>query len=158
MSRVGRNFWAIAGEGLASLLLPIAAIWLPWATYRSTALVVTFKSDRSRLVLVACSVGSLGLVVVLLLWNWASVRGIGQCPWFELFLGRTALIYSLVIAFSRIADANRTVSTDLGYSASSYRIGAGPAIAASVVMVVSSAVHLTSKRMSETASTGRTGA
>jgi hypothetical protein len=57
-------------EALASLLLPISAVWLPWASdLLFTALVVVFKSDRSGLVHVACSVGSLGFVVVSLLWN-----------------------------------------------------------------------------------------
>lgn len=151
MSGRGRNIWAVAGEVLASLLLLISAIWLPWATDRSTALAVTFTGDRSGLVLVACGAGALGLVAVSLLWNRASVH------WVQLLLGCTALICSLVIALSKIAEANRTAIAHLGYSATSYGIGSGLAIAASVVMVVSSVAQLTPSGRSERPSSGPDG-
>jgi hypothetical protein len=150
MSELGRNIRAIAGEVLASLLLLISVIWLPWATYRSTSLAVTFNGGRFGLVLVACGAGSLGLVAVSQFWNRVCVH------WLQLFLGCAALICSLVIALSKIADANQTANTHPGYSATSYGIGAGLAIAASVVIVVSSVAQLKSKKVSEWPSTGQT--
>jgi hypothetical protein len=145
-----RNTLVIAGEGLASLLLLFSSIWLPWATYRTTALVVNFTGGRVGLVLVACGAGSLGLAAVSLLWNRADIH------WLQLLLGCTALICSFVIALSRIADANQTAIAHPGYSATSYGIGAGLAIAASVVMVVLSATQLRSNKASEQPSSSRT--
>jgi hypothetical protein len=150
MSGFGRNIRAIAGEVLASLLLLISAIWLPWATYRSTALAVTFNGGRFGLVLVACGAGSLGSVAVSLIWNRASVH------WLQLFLGCAALSCSLIIALSKIADANQTANIHAGYSATSYGIGAGLAIAASVVMVVSSVAQLKSNKVSDWLGAGQT--
>ena len=153
MSGLGRNIMAIAGQALASLLLLISAIWLPWATYRSAALAVTFNGGRFRLVLVACGVGSLGLVAVSLLWNRTGDQ-YWRVHWFQLFLGCAGLIFSLGIALSRIADANQTANTHRGYSVTSYGIGAGLAIAASVAMVVSIVVQLKSNKASEWPNTG----
>ena len=134
---------------LASLILVISATWLPWATYRSAALVMTVEAGRLGLVLVVCGAGSLGLVAGPLLWNRA------HAYWLQLVLGCTALICSLVIALSSIADANRTADVRAGYSTTSYAIGAGLAITASVVLVVTSVTQLRSRTVPKQ-SNGRT--
>jgi hypothetical protein len=149
-SEPGRNILAVGGDVLASLLLLISAIWLPWATYHSTALAVTFRGGRFGPVLVVCGAGSLGLVAVSLLWNRAAIH------WLQLVLGSAAVLCSLVIALSKIADANQTASFVNGYSDTSYGIGAGLAIAASAVMVASSVAQLKSSKVSEWSRTDRT--
>jgi hypothetical protein len=150
MSGPKRNFRATEGELLASLLLLMSAIWLPWATYRSTSLVMTLRGGRFGWVLVACSAGSLGLVAVSLLWDKVGVY------WLQLLLGCAALICSLAIALSKIADANQTASVHSGYSTTSYGIGAGLAIAASGAMVATSLAQLKSRKASERPRTGPT--
>jgi hypothetical protein len=139
----GRNVVAMVGVVLASLLLLMSAIWLPWATYRSAALAVTFRGGRFGPVLVACGGGSLGVVAVSLIWYRAAIH------WLQLLLGCAAVLSSLAIALSKIADANHTASFVNGYSDTSYGIGAGLAIAASVVMTVSSVAQLKSIKARE---------
>jgi hypothetical protein len=146
----GRKITAMAGEVLASLLLLISTLWLPWATYRSTALAVTFRGGRFGPVLIVCGAGSLGLVAVSLLWNRAAIH------WLQLLIGCAAVLSSLAIALSKIADANQTGIPANGYSDTSYGIGAGLAIAASVVLVGSSVAQLKSRKVSEWPRTDRT--
>jgi hypothetical protein len=141
MTGLGHNFRAITGAVLASFLL-VSTIWLPWATYRSNTLDMAFKSGRFGLVLLVCGAGSLGLVATSLLWRKVSA------PWLQVFLGCAALLSSVAIALSKIADANQTANTGKGYSVTSYGIGAGLAIAASVAMVVSSVTLLKSNKVS----------
>jgi polyferredoxin len=141
MGEAGRcNRRALVGEGLASLLLLISAIWLPRATYRSATLTVTFKGGRLGLVLIACGIASLGLAALSLIWDGAGVS------WLQLLLGCTALVCSLVLPLTSIAEANLTANAHVGYSDTSYGIGAGLAIAASVVLLVSSIARLRSGR------------
>jgi hypothetical protein len=64
-----RDVWVAAYKALASSLLLVSAVWLPWATYRSANVAVTFKGAHLGLVLVACAVGSLGLVTGSVLWG-----------------------------------------------------------------------------------------
>jgi hypothetical protein len=129
MSAWPKRRLALAGDVVGSLLVLISAIWLPWATYRSSAVAVTFRSGRLGPVLVVCGAGSLGLVAVSLVWI---------IHWLQVLLGGAAVVCSLVIALAKIADANRMGTPVNGYSVTSYAIGAGLAIAASVTMVVSS--------------------
>ncbi len=124
---------------LASLLLLISTIWLPWATYRSTTLDVAFKSGRFGLVLLVCGAGSLSLVGVSLFWNRPIVY------WLRLLLGGGALLCSFAIALAKIADANHTTSVRPGYAATSFGIGAVLAIASSIAMVVSTAAQRSNK-------------
>jgi hypothetical protein len=131
---------ALISEGLSSLLLLVSATWLPWATYRTATLTMSFRGGRLGLVLVACVSGSLGLAAVSLAWNRAGVY------WLELSLGCIALICSLVLALAKIAEANQTANTHPGYSHTSYGIGSGLGIAASVLMVVASMTQLRSFR------------
>ncbi len=119
------NSRAMAGEVMASLVLLLSAIWLPWATYRSATLDMNFRSGGVGLVLLACGVGTLTLVGVSLVWSGAGIH------WLQLFLGATA---------------NRTIAVHPGYSTTAYGIGAGLAFAASVVLVVSSVVQLKSNQ------------
>jgi hypothetical protein len=133
----------MVGDVVASLLLLLSAMWLPWATYRSTVLALTFRSGRLGPVLVVCGAGSLGLVAVSLVWKWAALH------WLQMLLGGAAVLCSIVIALSKIADANRTGTPVNGYSMTAYAIGAGLAIAASVIMVVSSVALLKLSKVSE---------
>lgn len=148
MSRHG-NIRAMASEVLSSLVLLTAAIWLPWATYRSAAFDVDFRSGGWGAVLLACGAGSVALVAVSLLWSGAGIH------WLQLLLGATALICSVAIALAKIGDANRTVTVHPGYSTTSYGIGAGLALAASVALVVSSLVQLAAHKVPERPDAGR---
>lgn len=149
MSGLQANVRAIAGAGLASLLLVVSTIWLPWATYRSPTLDVDFRSGRLGPLLLGCGVGSLVLAAASPMWS----KPIGY--WLCLALGCGASLGSLATALAKIADANRTTAIQPGYAATtSFGIGAGVAIASSVVMVVCSLTMLKSNR-SESSGTER---
>jgi hypothetical protein len=144
MSGLGRHSWTIAGSVVAPLLLLISTMWLPWATYRSITLDVGFTSGSLGLVLIVCGAGSLGLVAVSLYWSSTVVY------WLRLLLGCGALLVSLAIALAKIADANQTTNARPGYAATtSFGIGAGVAVASSVVMVASSLTLLKSHTVSD---------
>ncbi len=148
MSRLRRNFRGAIGTVLASVLLLISAMWLPWATYRSTTLDVTFGSGRFGFILVFCAAGSLGLVGVSLFGKRPIVH------WLHLLLGCGALLCSLAIALAKIADANHTTSARPGYAATtSFGIGAVLAIASSIAIVVSIAVQRASMASERTGNT-----
>jgi hypothetical protein len=136
MSRGGRSNSGVAGSVLASLALLTSAIWLPWATYRSSALTVIFKSGRLGPVLVACGAASI-VLVVLSQWTKSS-----SPLWIQLVLGCFALLCSVTIALSRIADANRTVTIHTGSETTSYAIGAGLAIVASIGLAMAGVAQL----------------
>lgn len=153
--------WVTGCKVLASLLLLVSGVWLPWAIYRTANVVVTFNGAHLGLVLVACAVGSLGLVTGSVLWNWVGTR------WPQLLLGCIAFICSLVMAFSKIGGANQLASirfglsltrtgVGAGYSTTFYGTGAGLSIAASVAMVLLSAVRSGPNKASEQATAGRT--
>ncbi len=145
MSGLGRNFRGAIERVLASVLLLISAIWLPWATYRSPTLDVTFKSGHFGWILVFCGLGSLGLVGVSLFRN----RPIDLL--LHLLLGCGALICSVANALAKIADANHTTSGRPGYAATtSFGIGAILAIASSIAIVVSIAAQRARKASDRT--------
>jgi hypothetical protein len=160
MSRLaGQNSRVLVGQGLASLVLLISAIWLPWATYRSPGLSVTLTGGRLGLVLLAAAAGSLGLAA-------AARRGDRDrkvVHRLQLVLSGAALICSLVMALSKIAEVNRLGTVTLGHptvahgtgigtgaATTSYGIGAGLALAASVALVVSSGSLLRSDKVPAT--------
>jgi hypothetical protein len=136
MSRAGRTNGGDAVSIVASLALLGSATWLPWATYRTSALTVVFKSGRMGTVLVVCAVVSVAMVVLTRFWISSRVR------WIQLVLGCLALLCSVAIALSKIADANRMAVIHTGWETTSYAIGAGLAIAASIGMVMASGAQI----------------
>jgi hypothetical protein len=136
MSGAGRSNGGDAVSVLASLVLVISAIWLPWATYRTSALTVTFGSGRLEPVLVLCGTASIVLVVLSRIWKLTVLR------WVQLGLGGSALLCSVTVSLSRTASANRMMTIHTGWETTSYAIGAGLAIAASTGLVMASVAQL----------------
>jgi hypothetical protein len=136
MTSGGRSNRGVAVSVLASVVLLASAIWLPWATYRTSALTVTFRSGRLGPVLVVCGAASI-VLVVLCRWSTSS-----SLLWIQLVLGCLSLLCSVTIALSKIADANRTVTIHTGWETTSFAIGAGLAIAASIGLAMASVVQL----------------
>jgi hypothetical protein len=111
----------------------ITAAWLPWATYKSTTLTMTYRGGRSGLALVFCGAAWLVLAALSVVWNRASVY------WLQLMVGVTALIASITLALRRISQANGILNPHPGVSTTTaYGIGPVLAVAASVAMIVCS--------------------
>lgn len=132
--------WAAVGLLLAPILLIISALWLPWATYRNPGLTLSFRTGWLDAVLVACGALALILASLALVWNHATVRRL------LLTVGCVAVISSVGLALTKIAEANRTAMTHTAPSQTSYGIGSALGVAASVLLVVLSAIQVSSVR------------
>ena len=132
--------WTGVGLLLTPILLIIAALWLPWATYRNPGLTLSFRTGWIDAVVVACGVLALILACLCLVSNHATV------PWLLLTVGCVAVISSLALALSKIAEANDTAMTGHAASQTSWGIGSALGVAASILLVVLSAIQLSSVR------------
>ncbi len=135
------NVKPVIGGAAASLLLLLTAIWLPWATYKSAPLAVTYKGGRSGLTLVFCGAAWLVLAALSVVSTRASYY------WLQLLVGVTALIASITLALKRISEANGISNPHPGASTTTaYGIGPVLAIAASVAMIACSVSLLSRDR------------
>jgi hypothetical protein len=126
----GPNVKAIIGGAAASLLLLTTAIWLPWATYKSAPLAVTYRGGRLGLALVFCGSAWLVLAASSLLWDRANVY------WLQLAVGVIALVVSIALALRRISEVNGIANPHPGASTTTaYGMGPVLAVAASVAMI-----------------------
>jgi len=148
MSRPGRVSRGEVASALASLALIISALWLPWSTYRTPALTISFTSGHLGLVLVLCGVASIASTLLLRWWKRSGVH------WIQFGLGCVALAFTVALAMSRIADANRIAIPHHGVTATSYAIGAQAAIVASMVMIGTSVARRTMDGTHNLPSTG----
>ena len=131
------NRWTAVGQALAAMLLLASGLWLPWATYQSQNLSLSFRTGWLDLILVVSGAVALGLVALSLIWNHSTV----QC--FLLATGCVAVITSVALALTKIKEANDTaVAHAAGFSQTSYGIGSVLGIAASVLLIVLSVIQL----------------
>ncbi len=130
------NRWTAVGQALASVLLLAPGLWLPWATYQTQNLSLSFRTGWLDLILVVSGAVALGLVALSLIWSHSTV----QC--FLLATGCVAVITSVALALTKIEEANDTaVAHTAGFSQTSYGMGSVLGVAASVMLIVLSVIQ-----------------
>jgi hypothetical protein len=80
-----------------------------------------------------------GFIVLVVFSRWSKSSSI---LWIRVVPGSLALLYSVTVALSKIADANRMVTIHTGWETTSYAIGAGLAVAASIGPTIASVVQM----------------
>lgn len=133
---------AAIGELFLSALLLLSAISLPWATYQTNSHTTNFTSGRFGLILTACSIIAFGLAATYLSWHRYSIL------WIQLSVSCIAFVSSIVLALTKISDANRTASASVN-SHTSYGIGSGFGLATSTLLVALSIASLVPRKIND---------
>jgi hypothetical protein len=116
----------------AALLLLVAAIWVPWATYRSQGITLTFRAGWLDVILVLCGAVTLFLgALTLVVTRRATIY---RCL---LATSCVAVVSSLGLALTKIKDANDVAqSLTSGSTQTSFGVGAVLGTAAAVLLLV----------------------
>jgi hypothetical protein len=126
----------------AALLLLVAAMWVPWATYRSQRITLTFRAGWLDVILVLC-----GVVAVLLAALTLVVSRRATIYWCLLATSCVAVVSSLGLALTKIKDANDVAqSLTSGSTQTSFGVGAVLGTAAAALLLVLCVVELTSMK------------
>jgi hypothetical protein len=126
----------------AALVLLVAALWVPWATYRSQGVTLTFRAGWLDVVLVLCGALTLFLGVLTLV-----VTRRANIYWGLLATSCVAVVSSLGLALTKIKDANDVAqSVTSGSIQTSFGVGAVLGTAAAVLLLVLCVVELTSMK------------
>jgi hypothetical protein len=135
------DIWMGVGVIAGSLVLLVAALWAPWATYRSQGVTLTFRAGWLDVILVLC--GALALVLGTL----TLVTFRATIYWGLLATSCVAVACSLALALTRIKDANDAAqSLTSGSTQTSFGVGAVLGTAAAVLLLVLCVVQLTSMK------------
>lgn len=147
-STPGYDLLMSLGQLLASVLLLVAAIWLPWATYRARTVNLTFGSVWLDELLIGVGAAAVFLASLSMAWRHAVVQ------WSLCIIGGLAVIASIGLALSGISAANHradtvvfahaTVVAEPESSQTAYGTGSVVGVAASVILLVLSVVHVKS--------------
>jgi hypothetical protein len=128
------------GVLLASMLLTVSAIWMPWATYRTGVLTLSFRSGWLDVLLVTC--GVVALVLAGLSFSRKSPALLGVLS----AIACVAVVTSIALAIASIKDANDIAMIHASSSQTSYGIGSVVGVAASVLLAVLSVMEFKSVR------------
>jgi hypothetical protein len=124
---------------LAALGLVVAAVWLPWATFKASQLGITLDVTPGGLSVALCALGLavVGISMVQL------VRPARILGWLLLALSALALVLAIVAALRSISTANHlSMSSTQSAIETSYATGSTLAATAGFVMVAASALAL----------------
>ena len=128
------------GVLLASILVTVSAIWMPWATYRTGVLTMSFRSGWLDVLLVTC--GVVALVLGGLSFSRKSPALLGVLS----AIACAAVVASIALALASLKDANDIVMIHASSSQTSYGIGSVVGVAASVLLAVLSVMKFKSVR------------
>jgi cyanate permease len=133
--------WIGMGLIVASLVILVAALWMPWATYRSHDVTRVFRAGRLDVILVLCGALALVLGALTLVTSRATVY------WGLLATSCVAVVCSIGLALTQIKDANDAARGQTsGLTQTSFGIGAVLGTVAGVLLLVLCAVQLTSMK------------
>jgi uncharacterized membrane protein len=122
---------AVLGLIVASLLLLVSALWLPWATYRHVGMTVSYRTSPLNTVLILCALLTLVLGVVSVVKVRRSIDRI------LLLASCVAVVSALALALTTIREANEAAErAAAGATQTSYGIGSALGLGAAVALLV----------------------
>jgi hypothetical protein len=125
---------------LASMLLTVSALWMPWATYRTRIVTLSFRSGWLDVLLITCGVVALVLGGLSFSGKSPSLLGV------LLAIACVAVVVSIALALASTKNANDIAMIHPSSSQTSYGIGSVLGVAASALLVVLSVIELKSVR------------
>ena len=135
------DIWMSVSVMVASLVVLVAALWMPWATYRSQDITRAFKAGWLDVILVLCGTVALVLGALTLVTSRATIY------WGQLATSCVAVVCSIGLALTQIKDANDAAQgRTSGLTQTSFGIGAVLGSVAGVLLLVLCVVQLTSMK------------
>ena len=117
-------------QAVAAALLALAAMTLPWATFRTARATSELRGGPISVLLVVLA------ALVILHAALAILRASPLVYGVQVAIGCSAIVASIALALSKIASSNHLALVQDGPSQTAYAIGGPVAIAASLVIVI----------------------